>query len=130
LDFQFMAILAVMAILAIRDSGSGCVSVPPCVRGEFLGCGFRRVLCGALFLLLFAFSSQAADTKVSDVAHAADERYNNLKPIKSDFIEIYQGPGISRNESGTLWLKKPGRMRWEYRQPREKLFLTDSHTAC
>jgi len=83
----------------------------------------------ALFALLLAVPSQAADTKVFDVAHAADDHYNNLKSFKADFTEIYQGPGISRNESGTLWLKKPGRMRWEYRQPREKLFLTDSHTA-
>jgi len=28
-----------------------------------------------------------------------------------------------------LWLKKPGKMRWEYRSPREKLFLSDGHDA-
>src|SRR5947209_1589980 len=122
-------------IFQSRSAGSpdledfGCVSVPPCLRGEFFSCGVRCVLCGVLFILLLAVSCQAADTKVSDVAHAAHEQYNNLKTFKADFTEIYQGPGISRNESGTLWLKKPGRMRWEYRQPREKLFLTDSHTA-
>lgn len=32
-------------------------------------------------------------------------------------------------ESGTVWLKKPGRMRWEYRDPRPKLFLMDSQNA-
>jgi outer membrane lipoprotein carrier protein len=36
---------------------------------------------------------------------------------------------MTRAESGTLWLKRPGRMRWEYRQPKEKLFLTDGKTA-
>ena len=65
----------------------------------------------------------------SEIARGTDEHYNNLKTFKAEFTETYQGPGISRTESGTLWLKKPGRMRWEYRQPREKLFLTDSHTA-
>src|SRR5262249_22257316 len=65
----------------------------------------------------------------SEIAHGTDEHYNNLKTFKAEFTETYQGPGISRTESGTLWLKKLGRMRWEYRQPREKLFLTDSHTA-
>src|SRR5439155_17957239 len=112
--------------------GFGCISVPPCLRGEFFGCGLlgiRCVLCGVLLILLLASPSRAADANVSDVAHAADDHYNNLKSFKADFTEIYQGPGISRNESGTLWLKKPGRMSWEYRQPREKLFLTDSHTA-
>ena len=34
-----------------------------------------------------------------------------------------------RTESGTLWLKKPGKMRWEYRSPREKLFLSDGKVA-
>ena len=28
-------------------------------------------------------------------------------------------------ESGTLWLKKPRKMRWEYRSPKEKLFVSD-----
>ena len=36
---------------------------------------------------------------------------------------------MNRTESGTLLLKKPGRMRWDYDQPRPKLFLTDGHTA-
>jgi outer membrane lipoprotein carrier protein len=63
------------------------------------------------------------------VARGTDEHYNQLKTFKTEFTEVYQGPGVSRTESGTLWLKKPGRMRWEYREPREKLFLTDSHTA-
>jgi len=36
---------------------------------------------------------------------------------------------MDRTESGTLWLKKPGKMRWEYRSPREKLFVSDGKTA-
>jgi outer membrane lipoprotein carrier protein len=36
---------------------------------------------------------------------------------------------MERTESGTLWLKKPGKMRWEYRSPREKLFLGDGKDA-
>jgi outer membrane lipoprotein carrier protein len=28
-----------------------------------------------------------------------------------------------------LWLKKPGKMRWEYRSPREKLFLSNGKNA-
>lgn len=69
------------------------------------------------------------NASVAEIARGTDEHYDNLKTLKADFTEIYQGPGVSRTESGTLWLKKPGRMRWEYHQPREKLFLTDSHTA-
>jgi outer membrane lipoprotein carrier protein len=84
----------------------------------------------ALFFICFAptgSAQEAASTK--DVAHAVDEHYNRLKSFKSSFVEIYEGPGMSRSESGTFWLKKPGRMRWEYRQPREKLFVVDSQNA-
>ena len=40
-------------------------------------------------------------------------------------METFRGSGAERTESGLLRLKRPGRMRWEYRQPREKLFVTD-----
>ena len=37
--------------------------------------------------------------------------------------------GEDRSESGTLTLKKPGRMRWAYDTPRGKLFLLDGTSA-
>ena len=55
--------------------------MPPCLRGGFFGCGVRRVLCGVLLALLFAFPSHAADTKVSDVAHAAELIYQLPKNV-------------------------------------------------
>jgi outer membrane lipoprotein carrier protein len=63
------------------------------------------------------------------VAERVDRHYNSLQTLEANFTETYAGAGINRTESGTLWLKRPGRMRWEYRQPRAKLFLTDGHTA-
>jgi outer membrane lipoprotein carrier protein len=63
------------------------------------------------------------------VAKAVDEKYNHLKTLQADFTEIYRGVGMERTESGTLWLKKPGKMRWEYRSPKEKLFLSDGRSA-
>lgn len=88
----------------------------------------HSILVTALLLLgTAAVRSQTADVRA--IAHAVDEHYNHLKTFKAAFTEIYQGDGISRTESGTLWLKKPGRMRWEYHVPREKLFLIDSQNA-
>ena len=43
--------------------------------------------------------------------------------------EIYRGEGAERVESGTLWLKKPRKMRWEYRSPKEKLFVSDGEVV-
>jgi outer membrane lipoprotein carrier protein len=83
------------------------------------------VLAG--FLALALASVRAAD--LSSVARAVDEHYNQLRTLQADFAETYRGNGMDRTESGTLWLKKPGKMRWEYRSPREKLFLSDGKDA-
>src|ERR1051325_9475255 len=89
-----------------------------------------RSLFSILLVTISSFAlNAAAQRDVKATADAVDQHYNRLKSLKSLFTEIYQAPGVSRTESGTLWLKKPGRMRWEYREPREKLFLADSHTA-
>jgi outer membrane lipoprotein carrier protein len=63
------------------------------------------------------------------LADAVDARYNHLRTLQAEFTEIYSGAGTTRTESGTLWLKKPGKMRWEYRSPREKLFVSDGKSA-
>ena len=68
-------------------------------------------------------ASQPPD--LQSIIQAVDHRYNHLQTLVADFTEIYTGAGTERSESGTLWLKKPGKMRWEYRSPREKLFLSD-----
>jgi outer membrane lipoprotein carrier protein len=86
------------------------------------------ILAGILFSAL-ASSVWGQSADLGSVARATDDYYNHLKSLKAAFTEVYQGPGISRTESGTLWLKKPGRMRWEYHVPREKLFVIDSQHA-
>ena len=84
-----------------------------------------------LFLgLLLAASACAADLPdIHKIADAVDAHYNHLQSLQSEFSETYQGNGTDRVESGTLWLKKPGKMRWEYRSPKEKLFLSDGKDA-
>lgn len=66
---------------------------------------------------------------VHEVAQAVDDHYNRLRSLEAQFTEIYQGAGMNRTEGGMLWLKKPGKMRWEYRSPEEKLFVGDGKNA-
>lgn len=61
----------------------------------------------------------------ASTAHAVDDKYNHLKTLQADFSEVFRGAGTERTESGTLLLKKPGKMRWDYRSPKEKLFVSD-----
>ena len=81
---------------------------------------------GVLYSLLPA-KAQAQD--IHQLAQAVDNHYNHLRSLQSDFTEIYRGDGPERIESGTLWLKKPRKMRWEYRSPKEKLFISDGEVV-
>jgi outer membrane lipoprotein carrier protein len=71
----------------------------------------------------------SASPDVHAIARAVDNHYNHLRSLQAEFTEIYRGNGMDRSELGTLWLKKPRKMRWEYRSPREKLFLSDGENA-
>ena len=87
-----------------------------------------------VMLLATIASSAAVGENVHSIAEAVDEHYNHLRTLQAEFTEVYRGSGMERTESGTLWLakgglKKPGKMRWEYRSPREKLFVSDGKDA-
>jgi len=66
---------------------------------------------------------------VHHIAQAVDDHYNHLQSLQAEFTEIYRGEGTEREESGQLWLKKPRKMRWEYRSPKEKLFVSDGQSV-
>ena len=92
----------------------------------------KRLRTGT-FLLLLTFApalwAQSPKMDTQQVAASIDARYNGMKSLRADFTEIYSGGGIRRTESGALWIKKPGKMRWEYTSPERKLFVTDGATA-
>jgi outer membrane lipoprotein carrier protein len=85
-------------------------------------------------IVAFALTAGAAAEDVHSLAAAVDEHYNHLRTLTAEFTEVYRGSGMERTESGTLWLakgvvKKPGKMRWEYRSPTVKLFVSDGKDA-
>jgi len=89
------------------------------------------VICSGL-----ASGSAPADVSIDvrSLASAVDSHYDHINSLQADFTEIYSGSGIERTESGILWLRKagvknPGKMRWEYRSPREKLFVSNGKIA-
>src|SRR5579863_671846 len=85
-------------------------------------------------LLALALSAVAAAEDVHVIAKCVDDHYNHLSTLQAEFTETYTGSGMERTETGTIWLakggvKKLGKMRWEYRSPREKLFVSDGRDA-
>ena len=83
----------------------------------------------AILAVLLCATHLFAQADVHTLAAKVDQRYDHMHTLEAHFTETYTGAGMSRTESGTLLLKKPGRMRWDYDQPRPKLFLTDGQTA-
>ena len=82
-----------------------------------------------MLLVGLMLSAGAVAEDVHSIAQGVDEHYNHLRSLQAEFTEVYRGSGMERTETGTLWLKKPGKMRWEYRSPREKLFVSDGKSA-
>jgi outer membrane lipoprotein carrier protein len=64
-----------------------------------------------------------------ELAERVDHHYNALQSLKANFSESYAGLGANRSENGTLLLRKPGRMKWEYASPVGKVFVLDGKYA-
>ncbi len=80
----------------------------------------------ASLCLLALPAACAPDVDLTRILKGVEDRYNRARTISVAFSESYGiGTKPRRTESGQLFLKKPGRMRWEYRDPAGKLFVSD-----
>jgi outer membrane lipoprotein carrier protein len=108
--------------------------ISPIIRINWRGAVLALLVFPIGGVLAFAPRSDAqASTRqppaLAAVVRNVDAYYDHLHALKCTFDETYRGAGAERTESGTLWLKKSGKMRWEYAAPQPKLFVTDGHTA-
>jgi outer membrane lipoprotein carrier protein len=59
-----------------------------------------------------------------------ESRYKTPHTLQATFLERYSENGrLVRVEAGTVFFRRPGRMRWEYESPEKNLFLVDGKTA-
>jgi outer membrane lipoprotein carrier protein len=80
----------------------------------------------ALGVCLFAVSALAAGPDLHTVLKGVENRYNHARTLQVLFSQTYEMPQHgTRTESGELFLRKPGRMRWQYTDPAGKLFVSD-----
>ena len=73
--------------------------------------------------LVAAQGRQPAEALAKDL----QQKYDKVRDFSADFVQTYRG-GVLRQtatERGRLIVKKPGKMRWEYRDPERKLFVSD-----
>jgi len=79
-----------------------------------------------LALLLLLGLTGITEGDATALVRGIERRYEKARTLKAAFLEIYrEGKRDVRAESGTVYFSRPGRMRWEYEAPEEKLFLVD-----
>ena len=80
--------------------------------GSFLGSGLA--------------SGQTTPT-AQEVATSIQRKYDTIRDFSADFVHTHEGGVLKRKrvERGTLLVKKPGKMRWTYQAPDEKVFVSD-----
>jgi outer membrane lipoprotein carrier protein len=59
-----------------------------------------------------------------------EERTRRTASLTADFVQTYRSAALGRElvERGTLKIKRPGRMLWEYLEPEKKTFVSDGKT--
>jgi len=79
-----------------------------------------------LVLALPAVPADAADSGEA-LARRVDARQAAVRDLTARFTQSYRSGVLGREvtERGTVAIKKPGLMRWEYREPEKKTFVSD-----
>ncbi len=74
-----------------------------------------------LLMLSWLISSPA----VEDIALKVERKLRSVQSIQSNFNQIYYSSSVSEplTEKGKFYFKKPDLMKWEYKDPEEKIFL-------
>jgi outer membrane lipoprotein carrier protein len=108
---------------AKKPSDSQSTRCAPFARQPFVtqSAATRALWCAFLALPVFA-----APPDTDPLLKTIEARYNRAQSLKLNFSESYAGiKSPVQNDSGVLFLRKPGRMRWEYAAPAGKVFISD-----
>ena len=92
-----------------------------------------RRLTSALFALGLAvvpvttFAQDSEPQSVDEWVAAVEKTYEGVETLSADFVQVTRSVamGGETKQKGTVLLKKPRKMRWEFSGSDAKLFLTD-----
>ncbi len=83
----------------------------------------------AVVIAVAPLLAHAEQPSAKDVADKMQRFYDSTRDLHARFEQVIDsGSGGHKKASGELWLKKPGRMRWEYVKPEKKLMIADGQT--
>ncbi len=80
----------------------------------------------ALAILLLAPLTASADA-ADELLARVERRHAAVRDLEARFTQSWRSGALGRErvESGVLRIKRPGRMRWDYEKPEQKLFVSD-----
>jgi outer membrane lipoprotein carrier protein len=91
------------------------------------GYDVRIVALIALAITALSAPGRAQAPSAEQVAASVQARYDRIRDFSADFVQQYESGVLKRKltERGTVEVKKPGKMRWDYTAPEKKLFVSD-----
>ena len=93
---------------------------------NWLVCGFCRY--GAVFVIsaILLLSPVVFATTLDDILAGLENRYSGTG-FSAEFFQIstLKAMQIKETASGRLFVKRPGKMRWEYDRPERQVIITD-----
>ena len=95
------------------------------VLSRLAAIGVFGAFCGVLLGLGPAGATESLASAKS-LTRLLEEHYRGPRTLQAVFLQRYsEGQKQERVESGTVYFRRPGQMRWEYDSPEKKLFLVD-----
>lgn len=87
----------------------------------------RFMLLACLSVAAWPGGGAGAQPAGDALARAVQTHYQQVRDFTASFEQAYVGGALKRRtvEKGTVAIRKPGRMRWDYESPEKKLFIAD-----
>lgn len=81
----------------------------------------------AILILLGASAVHAQST--DEIVEKIRKAHASMKDYEATFTQEVTGAGRTQSASGTLYIRIPDRMRWDYLEPKVKSLITDGKTS-
>jgi outer membrane lipoprotein carrier protein len=78
-------------------------------------------------LLAIALAAPAAAPDAAALARGVQAYYEKTRDLEADFVQTYTYAAFGRSQTsrGVLRVKKPGKLRWDYREPAAKTIVVN-----
>lgn len=83
-----------------------------------------------LIMCLWPAQSQSQTPSLDEIVTKVQEQYDRHEDFKAQFVQesLVKSLGRKQSSEGTVYFKKPGKMRWAYQKPFKQEIISDGKT--